>query len=424
MNKKLIILQINEVNFDLVKKYISKNYLPNFKYFLNKFNFLETSSEEKYENLEPWIQWVSFYSGKKFSEHKVSHLNDFDEKEWNFLKDLEQKYNKRLALLFPMNLKNNFNEKSLFIPDPWTETSINASKSIKKIFYIFKNIILENAGNNIKFSDLISILNFSLFKTSINFKLFIIKNFLKIIKYKFYKAIIFDYLCWEIFKLVKKNNNYDIFSLFLNSCAHIQHHYFLNSSVEHFENKNPTWYIKNVDPILECLKAYDYFLEEFKKEKNVEFLIITGLSQTAITNPVYYYNLKDHNNFFKKIGVNFTKIIKRMSRDYTLYFENKEDLNVAEIKISSLKLNGQNIFSFKISENRAYVELIYDKEIKKKDIINIDHQKLILKENVNFIAIKNSIHNQKGYLITSIKDYKEPLKIWDVHKKISNEYGE
>ena len=98
MNKKLIILQINEVNFDLVKKYISKNYLPNFKYFLNKFNFLETSSEEKYENLEPWIQWVSFYSGKKFSEHKVSHLNDFDEKEWNFLKDLEQKYNKRLAL--------------------------------------------------------------------------------------------------------------------------------------------------------------------------------------------------------------------------------------------------------------------------------------------------------------------------------------
>ena len=113
-----------------------------------------------------------------------------------------------------------------------------------------------------------------------------------------------------------------------------------------------------------------------------------------------------------------------MSRDYTLYFENKEDLNVAEIKISSLKLNGQNIFSFKISENRAYVELIYDKEIKKKDIINIDHQKLILKENVNFIAIKNSIHNQKGYLITSIKDYKEPLKIWDVHKKISNEYAE
>jgi len=422
MKKKLIILQINEVNFDLVAKYISKGYLPNFKYYLNNFNFFETSSEEKYENLEPWIQWVSFYSGKNFSEHKVSHLNDFDENKWNFLKELELKYNKKLALLFPMNLKNSFSKNSFFLPDPWTETSVNADKSTKKIFYIFKRIILENAGDNIKFSDLLSILNFSFLKTSTSFKFFIIKNFLKIIKYKFYKAIIFDYLCWEIFKSLRKQKDYDIFSLFLNSCAHIQHHYFLNSSVETFMKKNPYWYIKNVDPILECLKSYDNFLGEFKKDKNIEFLIITGLSQIAIYSPVFYYNLKDHNEFFKKIGVSFTKIIKRMSRDYTLYFDNKEDIINAKNKISSIKLNKQSIFSLKINEKRAYVELIYDKEIKKDDFINIDGLKLNLKENVNFIAIKNSIHNQKGYLITSIKDYKEPIKIWDVHKKILNKY--
>ncbi len=424
MNKKLIILQINEVNFDLVKKYISKNYLPNFKYFLNNFKFLETSSEEKYENLEPWIQWVSFYSGEKFSEHKVSHLNDFDENKWNFFKELEFKHNKKLALLFPMNLKNNFNENSFFLPDPWTETLINADESTKKIFYIFKKIILENAGNYVKFSDLISIANFSIFKTSFSFKFFLIKNFLKIVKYKFYKAIIFDYLCWEIFKLVRKNKNYDVFSLFLNSCAHIQHHYFLNSSVENFEKKNPSWYIKNVDPILECLKSYDIFLEEFKKEKNIEFLIITGLSQTAITNPIFYYNLKDHIDFFKKIGVNFTKIIKRMSRDYTLYFENKNEIINAEKKISSIKLNKQSVFSLKINENKAYIELIYDKEIKEDDFVIINEKKLYIKEYINFIAIKNSIHNQKGYLITSIKDYKGPIKIWDIHKKILNKYEE
>ena len=91
---KIALIQLNEINFEIVQKYIEKGC---------KFNFLEkviensinTIEDEKYSNLEPWIQWVSFYSGKKFSEHKVSHLNDFDEKEWNFLKDLEQKYNKR-----------------------------------------------------------------------------------------------------------------------------------------------------------------------------------------------------------------------------------------------------------------------------------------------------------------------------------------
>ena len=71
MSKKTIILQLNEVNFDLVSKYIDKGYLKNFDYFLKNFNFLETISENKYENLEPWIQWVSFYSGKEFKDHKV-----------------------------------------------------------------------------------------------------------------------------------------------------------------------------------------------------------------------------------------------------------------------------------------------------------------------------------------------------------------
>ena len=126
MNKKLIILQLNEVNFDLVKKYISKGYLKNFKFLLENNNFIETKSEEKYENLEPWIQWVSFYSGKSFSEHKVFRLNENANNKWSFYDDLEKKYKKKLALLFPMNLENTFTNDTFFIPDPWTETKINA----------------------------------------------------------------------------------------------------------------------------------------------------------------------------------------------------------------------------------------------------------------------------------------------------------
>ena len=40
------------------------------------FNNIETSSEKNYENLEPWIQWVSFYTGKSYEEHKVFFLNE------------------------------------------------------------------------------------------------------------------------------------------------------------------------------------------------------------------------------------------------------------------------------------------------------------------------------------------------------------
>lgn len=422
MKKKLIILQFNEVNFDLVKKYISKGYLKNFEYFIKNFNLVETSSESKYENLEPWIQWVSFYTGKKFKDHQVSHLNDFDKKQWNFLSELEKKYKKKLALLFPMNLKNNFSKESIFLPDPWTETKANCDFKLKKIYKIFKKIILQNASNKINFFDFISLGFFSFFNTSLKFKIFIIKNFKKIIKYKFYKALVFDYLCWEIFKNTEKGS-FDVLTLFLNSCAHVQHHYFLNSSVKNFQKKNPLWYINNIDPILECLNLYDKFLFEFKNLKNLDFILITGLSQTPIDRPEFYYNLKNHLEFFKKINLKFTKIIKRMSRDYTLYFKNENEAKLAKDILSSIELNGLKFFSAKNIENKIYLELIYNEEIKHDDKMYIDNKnQLIIREFVNFIAIKNSIHNQKGYLISSIKDYKSHLNISNVYKNILKYY--
>ena len=75
MKKKLLIIQMNEINFDLVKQYSKELNLSNFQYMIDNFNNIETSSEKNYENLEPWIQWVSFYTGKSYEEHKVFFLN-------------------------------------------------------------------------------------------------------------------------------------------------------------------------------------------------------------------------------------------------------------------------------------------------------------------------------------------------------------
>ena len=55
MHKKLIFIELNEINFDLIKKYSEKY---KFKVFNKEFldNLKTTSSEEKYEMIEPWIQ--------------------------------------------------------------------------------------------------------------------------------------------------------------------------------------------------------------------------------------------------------------------------------------------------------------------------------------------------------------------------------
>ena len=72
----LNIIQLNEMNFDIIKKYLDAGlYLPSFSKIIEKLK--TTNSENEYENLEPWVQWPSFYTGKSLSSHRIFRLGDY-----------------------------------------------------------------------------------------------------------------------------------------------------------------------------------------------------------------------------------------------------------------------------------------------------------------------------------------------------------
>ena len=64
--KRLLLVELNEINFNLVNKY-TKKYPKKFPNFikLGNLNTFNTFSEFEYQELEPWIQWVSAHTGKK-----------------------------------------------------------------------------------------------------------------------------------------------------------------------------------------------------------------------------------------------------------------------------------------------------------------------------------------------------------------------
>lgn len=68
--KRKIILQFNEANFDLIKLYTGQYNLPALKKILSFPISSGTTSELEYKNLEPWIQWYSFYTGFNYSSPK------------------------------------------------------------------------------------------------------------------------------------------------------------------------------------------------------------------------------------------------------------------------------------------------------------------------------------------------------------------
>ena len=74
---KTILLGLNELNFEIISKY-TKKYPGKYQYLekLLELNLEELETEDEYENLEPWIQWYSIHTGKKYDEHKVFRLGD------------------------------------------------------------------------------------------------------------------------------------------------------------------------------------------------------------------------------------------------------------------------------------------------------------------------------------------------------------
>lgn len=425
--KKLLIIQINEVNFDLVKLYSEKYNLLNFKHIFKNFNNIETSSEKNYSNLEPWIQWVSFYTGKDYDNHKVFFLNELENDADTLFKKFEETFNAKQCLMFPMNLKNNLsNDKNIFIPDPWTETKIQCDKDFKKFYHIIKNIILNNKNVNLNTLEILYLFKYILFNSSLNFKFFLIKNFYNLISKKYYKPILFDKLISDLFYKKIVTNNFDVSSIFLNAGAHIQHHYMFNSNF--VKNRiNPNWYLNSKhDPIKDYLIEYNDILGKYLNLKDYNILIMTGLSQSLINKPVYYYNLKDHYSFFSKINIFPKKIVKRMSRDYTLEFE---DLNIMSNSfkiLKNLKLNNLDFFSVKTENNKIFLELSYPDELKDNDNLLVNNLNIKVKDELTFLAIKNTIHNQKGYCYTNLRFIPNKVNIKDFYdfltsKKFFNE---
>ncbi len=72
----IFFLQLNELNFDYIDRYIELGYLPNFKALFDKHGYVETISESEHHLANPWIQWPTVHTGLTYDEHKVFRLGD------------------------------------------------------------------------------------------------------------------------------------------------------------------------------------------------------------------------------------------------------------------------------------------------------------------------------------------------------------
>ena len=420
-NNKLILLSFNELNFDFIKYYLKNKKYKNFSKIIDKISY--TNSETQYQLLEPWIQWVSIYTGKKAEQHRIFRLGDIvNFKEETIFDQIDKNYS--VGAISPMNINNNLKSPAYFIPDPWTNTISDKNFWSKKIHHTISFFVKDNAKKSFSIKNYLNLLIIII--KFINFKNIYLYLFLIVtsVKYKWRKALFLDLLLNDIhLKLIcKKKVNFS--NLFLNAFAHIQHHYFLFSpAITNVNFKIPEWYKKNnkKDPLEEALYIYDKILGDYLSIKDYKLVMATGLTQVPYDILKFYYRLKNHNLFFEKFNIKFFKVIELMSRDFILQFDNDIISKNAAYVIKNISLNSIKIFEVDNRGSNLFITLTYPHEISSKDKIFINNiNKFNLIDFISFVAIKNGMHSGDGFYYDNFskREIKEKIDITKINKII------
>jgi hypothetical protein len=405
---RLLVIQLNEVNFDVVARYLESRPLPAFRRLMTTYKRAETFSERDYAHLEPWIQWVSAHTGKPFAEHGVFRLGDMAHSEQAQIFERLESAGLRVGALSPMNARNALRRPAYFIPDPWTQTDSDGSPFSVRITEMLRQTVNENASGRISGASLRTLVEATL-RTLHPFRtLRLLRMILTSRSRPWFKAMVLDQLIHMVHLHLIDRTRPDVAFVFLNAGAHIQHHYFLSSACSGVSHRNPAWYAPPAsDPMLDMLEAYDAVLADCMAlaDRGTRVILATGLTQVPYERVKYYYRLRDHAAFLARFGIAFKAVHPRMTRDFEIEFETEVDAAQARLMLQAIRMRRDGAPLFGDIESRGltvFMSLVYPEEIMPDDELTLaDGSSHPLRREVVFVAIKNGMHSGRGFVFVS-----------------------
>ncbi len=428
---KLLVLEINEVNFDYLEYYADKGMLPTIQSLLQKHGYSKTISETRQGVLNPWVQWITAHTGMDYDKHGIRRLGDMEKKSYEQIWERVEKLGYSVGAFVAFNAKNNLKDPRFFLADPWSRTQRVLSRSGQWADDALKQITHDYANGRIAATSVLKLAG----SVVRNLKL---KHYKRLLSYtkgylnkKWYRALVCDLLMFDIFSRAYKRSQPDFATVFINAAAHVQHHYMFSSEVYDGPLKNPEWYYKGEDPLAEVYQLYDHLLGEVLEtiDDDTRVIVMTGLSQEAHDRLSIYYRLKDHADFLDQLKVPYSDIQPLMTEDFILRFNTPEEATIGQQILESVVTKEKHDIFFTTTaddderknttspavfyvDNRGdgtlYIQLrpCGDKypdnftlyfanqgdEKADKTIENFEKQ-------VDFVSIKNAGHNGTGYFI-------------------------
>jgi hypothetical protein len=403
MQTRLLLLELNEVNFEFVETYARRGALPNFAALFREHGYVRTSSEECYEQLEPWIQWVTAHTGKSFAEHEVFRLGDIVQRDIPQIWELLEERGLKVGAISPMNAKHRLRDPAFFVPDPWTATQITGPRRLQQLYRAISQIVNDNAQARLTPSSAVALLAGAIsYARPRNYRRYAAAA-LTSRQGPWRKAMLLDLLLADVFIRQLQTTRPHFASLFLNAAAHIQHHYMFCAESYDGPHRNPDWYVpRGVDPVREVYELYDHILGELRRAFPLARLIVaTGLHQVPHAQLTYYWRLKNHEAFLRELGVSFVRVDPRMSRDFLVSCRDEDEAaRAASVLQSVVASDGSPLFDVDNRGRDLFAMLVYAGPIERGFTFRVGSAVFgNLHDNVAFVALKNGEHDGTGYFL-------------------------
>jgi hypothetical protein len=424
----LFLVELNELNFEFVNQYSTAGQLRCFSKLIGQHGVGTTVSETEYENIEPWIQWVSAHTGKTYHEHRIFRLGDIVDSDVEQIWEVLERNGVAVGAVSPMNAINRLVKPCFFVPDPWTLSPISADRATKALYQAVRQAVSNNAAGGLTMDSVVGLLAGFVRHVPIHRWNQYVHLAARSLTRPWLRAIALDELIGDLFLSLVRKHRPQFATVFFNAGAHIQHHYLFNSTAYRGERTNPKWYVPGgEDPVLEIYKVYDNFMRRLlERHPQVRIVIATGLHQVPYPRETYYWRLKDHDRFLNWAGIRFASTAPLMSRDFVVHCSGPEEALQSAALLEAARLSGdtKQVFDVDNRGDSLFCTLVFDGDIEPGRIIAVNGRETDFHEHVAFVALKNAHHNGLGYLIDTSKSVaQERVPITSLFSCVSQHFG-
>jgi hypothetical protein len=366
-NKRMILLEFNELCPSLTERFMSAGRLPAFQRFHSESLVYTTRAQERAPYLDPWIQWVTVHTGLNHDRHRIEKLNQAETCRAKRIWDVVSEHGGTAWICGSMSASYRPGFKGALIPDPWTTTLEPTPALFRPYLEFIQSSVLESTNERAVMSR----------RRAVEFVRFMIAHGLSartaavLVKQiltewrgrdKWKRATILDRLQFDLFRHYWQRERPTFSTLFLNSTAHFQHLHWREMEPELFQvSPTPEDIETYRSTILFGYQNMNALLARVMKmaDDRTTVVLATALSQQ----PCLTYEHQGGKGFFRPMDferllafadvTGYRRVTPVMAHEFQVEFDSEDAARNGDERLRRLRLDERQALSVERRGNQV-----------------------------------------------------------------------